>query len=70
MDKKYKKPRIDKIKMYGALKQYCASAADMFYEENEKRGWLTKSGKPMKDWKSAFTKYVNEKGLREKRNEE
>ena len=66
MNKKLKKPSIIQIKLYGAQKLYYDSAADAFYQEQEKRGWLTKSGKHMKNWKSAFTKYVNEKDLRMK----
>lgn len=48
-----KKPTIQEVEALCEEKGYMLNV-QRFYDEREKRGWISKKGKPIKDWKAAL----------------
>ena len=48
------KPTIQEVEALCEEKGYMLNAK-RFFDEREKRGWISKKGKPIKDWKAALS---------------
>ena len=48
------KPTFQEVEALCMEKGYLINAK-RFYEERERRGWISKKGEPIKDWKAALS---------------
>ena len=44
-------PRIEEVRIYFSQKGIPEKEADHFFLLNEKRGWMSKKGRPIKSWR-------------------